>query len=83
MSARCLAAGQNDAYDLLLGRGSIRSLDEGDFLLAIRIREQCLDLFLVCNRLGCFTLLYADLGNAMSQHSRQLRFILESFFLKR
>ena len=42
-TARRLAAGQNDAYDLLLGRGSIRSLDEGDFLLAIRIREQCLD----------------------------------------
>ena len=63
--------------------GRILALLEGDFVLAVGVGEQSLDLLLVCYGLGCAAVLNADLGNAVSKHCRQLGTILVSCQLKR
>ena len=81
MSARSLSAGKDNANDLLLHFGSILTLFKGDFLLAVSVGEQCLDLLLISNTLCFFAFLYADICNAVSEHARKLGSILISGFL--
>ena len=83
VSARCLTAGENDTNDLLFGSGSIGSLLEGNLLLAIGVRKQTSDLLLIRNTLGGLSLPDADVRDSVSEHTRKLRLVFQSFFLKR
>ena len=83
VSARCLAAGENDTNNLLFRRGCIGSLLEGNLLLSIGVREQASDLLLICNTLGGLSLPDADVRDSVSEHTRKLRLVFQSFFLKR
>ena len=82
MSARCLTAGEDYAYYLLLSSGCICALNECDLGLTICVGEKSLDLVLVCNRLCSSTFLYADLSDTVSKHARKLGLILISCLLK-
>ena len=81
MSARSLSAGKDNAYNLLLRNGSVRTFLESDLLFTVGIGEQRFDLLLICNALSLFAFLNADICNAVSQHAGKLRSILISGFL--
>ena len=51
VSAGCLSAGKDYADNLLLGCRGIRAFLEGDLILAVGVREEGLDLFLIRNAL--------------------------------
>ena len=82
MSARCLSAGKDYAYNLLLGNRGILALLEGDLIFSVSIREKCFNLILVSNALSSLAFLYTDVCNAMSEHARKLRSVLISCFLQ-
>ncbi len=69
VAAGRLPAGENNADNLSLRRGSVLPLLEDDFPLAVSIREQFSDLVLIRYAGGLFAFLYADIGNAVTQHS--------------
>ena len=48
MSARSLSAGKDNAYNLLLRNGSVRTFLESDLLFTVGIGEQRFDLLLIC-----------------------------------
>ena len=81
MSARSLSAGKDNAYNLLLRNGSVRTFLESDLLFTVGIGEQRFDLLLICNALSLFAFLNADICNAVSQHAGKFRSILISGFL--
>ena len=83
MSARSLSARQDDTYYLLAGLGCILAFLEDYFLLAIGIREQFSDLFLISYALCWFSLFDTDFRNTISQHARKFWLILISGCLKR
>ena len=78
VAAGRLAAGQNHTDNLLLGLGGVLTLLEGDFVLAVGVGEERLDLFLVSNTLGCAAVLDANLRNTVSEHAGQLGIVLIS-----
>ena len=47
MSARSLSAGKDNAYNLLLRNGSVRTFLESDLLFTVGIGEQRFDLLLI------------------------------------
>ena len=71
MSARSLSARQDDTYYLLAGLGCILAFLEDYFLLAIGIREQFSDLFLISYALCWFSFFDTDFRNTISQHARK------------
>ena len=83
MAAGGLTAGQDHTDSVLFGSGGVGALLEGDFVLAIGIGEQCLDLFLIGHALGGGADLNTDFRNAVSQHTGQLGGVLISGNLKR
>ena len=83
VTAASLTTGQDDTDDLLLSNGGVLTLLEGDFVLAVGVGEQSLDLFLIGYALGGAAVLNADLGNTVSEHTGQLGVILVSCQLKR
>ena len=83
MAAGSLAAGQDNAHNLLPGFGGILTLLEGDLVLAVGVGEQRLDLLLIGNAFRGLAVLYANLGNAVAQHARELGLVLISCHLKR
>ncbi len=83
VSAGRLTAGEDDPDNLLLGNGSVRTLYEGDLLLAVGVREQCLDLVLIRYTLRRLAFLHANVRDTVAKHSRKFRLILISCFLKR
>ena len=82
VSARSLSAGKDYANDLLLGSRCICTLFKSDFRLTICVREESLDLVLICYALSSSTFFNADISNTVSEHARKLRLILVSCFLK-
>ena len=83
VSAGCLSARKDNADNLLLSSCSVLSLNKGNFLFSVSVREKSLDLLLIRYALCCFALAYADVCDAVSEHSGKLRIILISCFLKR
>ena len=83
VTAGSLSAGQDNADYLLLDRRSVLALLEGDLVLAVCVGEESLDLILICNTFGCIAIFYANLGDTVSEHARQLGVILISRDLKR
>ena len=61
MSARSLSAGKDNAYNLLLRNGSVRTFLESDLLFSVVIGELLFVLLLFCNALSIFALIYAFL----------------------
>ncbi len=78
VSARSLAAGKDNADDLLLGFGGIFALLEGDFVFAVGVGEQRLDFFLIGYAFSSRALLIADFGNTVSGHTGQVGGVLIS-----
>ena len=83
MTAGSLTAGENHADNLLLGLSGILTLLEGDLILSIGVGELCGDLFLICNALGCISILHADFRDTVSEHTGELGGILVSCDLQR
>ena len=67
---------KDNAYNLLLRNGSVRTFLESDLLFTVGIGEQRFDLLLICNALSLFAFLNADICNAVSQHAGKFRSIL-------
>ena len=78
VAAGSLSAGQDNAYYLLLSSRGVSALLESDLVFTVGIGEQGLDLLLICYAFGGVTVLHADLGNAVTQHTGQLGSILVS-----
>ena len=82
VSARSLSTGEDNTYDLLFSSGCICALFKSDLRLTICVREESLDLVLICYALCSSTFFNADISNTVSEHARKLRLILVSCFLK-
>ena len=83
VAAGGLTAGQDHAHNLLPGRRGVLTLLEGDLVLTVGVGEECLDLLLIGYALGCAAVVNANLGNAVSEHPRELGVILVSRQLQR
>ena len=82
VSAWCLSAGKDNTYYLFLSCRSVLSFFKGNLRLAISIREQLSNLLLICCTCGLLAFFNSDLCNTVSEHSRKLRAVLISCFLK-
>ena len=82
VSARRLSAGKNHAYNLLFRLGGILALYKGNLRLAVGVREKLFDLLLIRHAGSSSSLFNGNLSDTVSKHSRKLRNILISCFLK-
>ena len=73
VAAGRLSAGKDHAHDLLLRRGGVLTLLEGDLVFAVGIGEQRLDLVLIRDALGGAAAAHTNTRNAVSeQHTGSL-----------
>ena len=83
VAAGRLTAGKDHAHDLLLRRGGVLTLLEGDLVFAVGIGEQRLDLFLIRDALGGAAAAHTNIRNPVSEHTRKLGTVLVSCYLER